>query len=66
MLKKYMTKKQVENSFKEFFSDFLTSNDYPAKQFAWATFIDSLCKDGQISQKQFDTWGNPKCIGKPC
>lgn len=33
--------------------------DKPALQLAWQCFIDGLCKDGTITQKQYDTWGNP-------
>jgi len=33
--------------------------DKPARQFAWQCFIDSLCKNGEITQRQYDTWGNP-------
>lgn len=28
--------------------------DYCAVQFEWSCFIDSLCKDGEITQKQYD------------
>jgi hypothetical protein len=60
-----MTKKQAERIFKEeilpqvikrYESD--GRKDIPARRFEWSTFIDSLCKDGQISQHQYDTWGN--------
>ena len=28
--------------------------DYCKVQFEWACFIDGLCKDGEITQKQYD------------
>lgn len=28
--------------------------DYCKVQFEWSCFIDGLCKDGQITQKQYD------------
>lgn len=28
--------------------------DYCKVQFEWTCYIDSLCKDGQITQKQYD------------
>lgn len=33
--------------------------DYPAVQFDWSCYKDRLCKDGEITQKQYDTWDNP-------
>lgn len=29
--------------------------DYCKVQLAWAYYIDGLCKDGQITQKQYDS-----------
>lgn len=29
-------------------------DDYCKVQFEWSCFIDSLCKDGEITQKQYD------------
>jgi len=34
-------------------------NDKPAISQAWNDYTDMLCKDGQITQRQYDTWTNP-------
>lgn len=63
---KHMTKEQAIKFYKEeilpsvkkqYESDGII--DKPARQFAWQIYIDGLCKDGEISQRQYDTWGNP-------
>lgn len=33
--------------------------DYLAVQFAWECFTDSLCKDGEITMQQYETWTFP-------
>ena len=30
--------------------------DKIAKSEGWANFIDSLCKDGEITEKQYENW----------
>lgn len=61
-----MTKEQAVKIFKEeilpqvikhYESDGI--KDIPARRFAWSTFVDSLCKDGQITDKQYNNWDNP-------
>jgi hypothetical protein len=38
----------------------LTGNlDKPALRQAWNDFTDMLCKSGQITQNQYDTWLGP-------
>ena len=37
--------------------------DIPARCEAWCNWTDSLCKDGQISDWQYDNWGHPPCNG---
>lgn len=56
-----MNKQAAIAIFKGEYAQFLIEkkNDIPAKQLAWTVFIDILCKNGDITQKQFDTWGNP-------
>lgn len=34
-------------------------NDYYEMQQSWAFFTDGLCRDGEITVKQFENWGNP-------
>lgn len=33
--------------------------DYLAVQFAWECFVDGLCKDGDITQEQYNSWTFP-------
>ena len=35
--------------------------DIPARSEAWNNWTDSLCKNGQISDWQYDNWGHPLC-----
>jgi hypothetical protein len=37
--------------------------DYPARRQEWCNWTDGLCKDGQISDWQYDNWGHPPCNG---
>lgn len=39
-------------------------NGYYEMQQAWIFFTDGLCRDGQITTRQFDTWGNPTTVEK--
>ena len=38
--------------------------DYWTGQLAWSTWIDGLCKDGVITQKQWNNWKTPFRYGK--
>ena len=38
--------------------------DYWTAQLAWATYTDSLCKAGIITQKQWSSWSTPFPYGK--
>jgi len=33
--------------------------DHPARREAWGIFIDALCKSGQITLQQYETWDYP-------
>jgi hypothetical protein len=35
--------------------------DYPARREAWNNYTDALCKDGQITPRQYETWVHPRC-----
>ena len=37
--------------------------DWPARAEAWNNFIDTLCKDGDISEHQYNTWTSPTIVG---
>jgi len=66
MNKNRMTKDQALRMFKEeilpeikrqYESDGI--KDIPARRESWNDFTDMLCKDGQITTKQYETWDNP-------
>ena len=33
--------------------------DYPARSESWGAFTDALCKEGQITLKQYESWSCP-------
>jgi hypothetical protein len=37
--------------------------DYIARSEAWNNWTDSLCKDGQISDWQYENWSHPDSCG---
>ena len=37
--------------------------DWPARREAWNNWTDSLCKDGQISDWQYENWSHPRSCG---
>lgn len=58
-----MTKKEAVAEFK---ADILPhvikqygKNDKPAIEQAWNDWTDALCKNGRITQHQYDTWVHP-------
>lgn len=57
-----MTKIQAEEIFKADYLPNISKNDKPAKRQAWNNFTDYLCKDGQITSKQYETWVNPRFV----
>ena len=60
-----MTKAQASKLFVEsYYGDKHTlyaalKADRLAVQFEWSIFIDSLCRDGEITIKQYDSWTFP-------
>lgn len=56
-----MTKQQALQQFRELMraSEYAFRGDAIAKREEWNNYTDSLCKDGEISQKQCDSWSNP-------
>lgn len=34
--------------------------DKPARAEAWNNFTDALCKNGDITMKQYETWEHPR------
>ena len=57
---------RYENAVKDFKEYYLQTGeyDYWTAQLMWADYVDSLCKDGQITQRQFDNWSTPFEYGK--
>lgn len=49
----------IEYAGPEFIRDCKRSPDLPALREVWNNFTDMLCKDGRITQRQYDTWLNP-------
>ena len=37
--------------------------DGPARREAWNNWTDMLCKDGEISDWQYNNWTQPECCG---
>jgi hypothetical protein len=56
-----MNKVEATRLFKEMYPNVYREarTDYCKVQFAWSYFIDSLCKDGQITQSQYGRWTCP-------
>jgi hypothetical protein len=52
-----ITKAQALRLFKEI--DTSPKGDTVWKREAWNNFTDYLCKDGQITPQQYDSWSNP-------
>lgn len=57
-----MTYKEAVKDFKENYVK-PGEYDYWTLQLMWATYVDSLCKDKQITQKQFNEWETPFTYG---
>lgn len=61
---KKLTKQQALEMFSESWNDAVKENpeirgDVIMKREDWNNFTDMLCKDGQITGKQYETWSNP-------
>lgn len=60
-----MTYKDAVRQFRNQFIDLWERQvDYWTAQEVWAGWVDYLCKDGQITQRQYDTWATPFTYGK--
>lgn len=56
-MKKYLNKQQVLQMFRE--TDNSPKGDIVWKRESWNNFTDMLCKNGEISLKQYESWDNP-------
>ncbi len=58
-----MTKKEALRRFKQdylpHYIDLYGKNDKIAAREGWSDFTDFLCKDGEITLRQYETWDNP-------
>jgi hypothetical protein len=52
--------KQFKESYKEFIQEMKSKKDITALNTQWHMFTDGLCKDGLISQRQYENWMTPK------
>lgn len=60
-----MTYRQVIKEFQtEYRNLYEQEVDYWTAQLAWSAFVDSLCKEGVVTQKQWETWETPFPYGK--
>lgn len=57
-----------KDAVKEFQSQFITlylnEVDYWQAEQVWTAWVDGLCKEGRITQKQYNTWEPPFKYGK--
>ena len=61
-----MTYREAVRQFKEAYHDLYEQcADYWLAQLAWNEWTDILCKSGDITQRQFNTWATPFPYGKP-
>lgn len=60
-----MTYREAVKEFKYLASDlFIKRVDYWTGQLAWSEYVDGLCKEGRITQKQYSNWATPFPYGK--
>ena len=60
-----LTKEQAVKQFKETYADlYINRVDYWTAQLVWTAYIDTLCKNNKITQKQLQTWKTPFPYGK--
>ena len=62
MSKKYLTKVEAERVFKTNMCSVVNKDDKSNLRLEWILFIDSLCKNGDISQKQYESWDLPNFL----
>ena len=63
MMRKKMTKAEALKQFREIYKKFPLTigrrSDAIAKREDWNNYTDQLCKDGRITLKQYENWGQP-------
>lgn len=62
-----MTKREAFSQFRNFIEPgvikYYGKTDRIALRTAWNDWTDSLCKSGDITQRQYDSWTNPYSNG---
>ena len=62
-MEKTMTKAEVVQNFRQLWKEQLKGSrlyyDTIAKREAFNNYTDGLCKEGLITQKQYENWGQP-------
>jgi len=59
MSRKKMTKAEALKDFRLLFKTFGKRGDAIAKREDWNNYTDALCKEGLITLKQYENWGQP-------
>lgn len=59
-----MTKKDAITYFNRYIKPAIPTDDKPALWEAWNIYTDGLCKDGEITDKQYNNWSHPFCKEK--
>ena len=54
-----MTKAEALRDFRILFKTFGKYGDAIAKRESWNNYTDALCKEGLITLKQYENWGQP-------
>lgn len=54
-----MTKKEAMRHFREHILPHIPEHDRVAKAEAFSNYVDMLCRDGEITEKQAFEWDNP-------
>ena len=54
-----MTKAEALKEFRFLFRPFIKRGDAIAAREAWNNWTAALCKEGAITLKQYETWGQP-------
>lgn len=57
-MKRNMTKAEALQQFRELAVN-IPRGDEVMRRCAWNDYTDALCKNGQISEKQYESWSNP-------
>ena len=60
-----VTKEEAVREFKTFYAHlYINKVDYWEAQQQWSFFTDSLCREGRITLKQYQSWSTPFPEGK--